>query len=87
MSVEQTRAINRSAMPNVARMIDEFRAANPDLEFKVVYARDDATGFEVGTPTDTSNSFVIPPNYNPGAEVVLERGKRQSKQPKEKRHE
>ena len=55
---------NRELMPNVAALIDEFRAANPGLDFKVVYAIDEQTGMEIGKPP-SGNVFTIPPNYFP----------------------
>lgn len=56
---------NRELMPNVAALIDEFRAANPGIDFKVVHAIDEQTGYEIGKPFDEKNVFTIPPDYFP----------------------
>lgn len=58
---------NREQMPNVALLIDEFRAANPGLDFKVIYAEDFQTGHKIGNRPDESNVFVVPPNYFPSS--------------------
>jgi hypothetical protein len=60
--MRDARQQNREAMPNVAALLDEFRKANPGLEIKVTYAKDEQTGVEVGTPMDLSNSYPIPAN-------------------------
>lgn len=62
---------NRELMPNVAALIDEFRAANPGIDFKVVHAIDEETGVEVGKPFDEKNVFTIPPDYYPTRTVEL----------------
>lgn len=61
--MRDTRQQNREAMPNVAALLDEFRKANPGLEFKVTYAKDYGTGVEVGTPMDESNAWPIPKDF------------------------
>jgi len=40
---------NRQEMPNVAAMLDQIRAANPKLAYKVVGAEDKVTGKKIGT--------------------------------------
>lgn len=35
-------------MPNVAELVDSIRADLPGFKVKVIYARDLATGYEVG---------------------------------------
>lgn len=56
---------NRELMPNVAALIDEFRAANPGIDFKVVHAIDEQTGVEIGKPFNEPNVFTIPKDYFP----------------------
>jgi hypothetical protein len=65
MTPEEQRKRNREQMPNVAAMLDEFRAANPGLQFKVVWAKDHGTGLEVGKRDDPKPEqvFVIPESY------------------------
>lgn len=65
MTPEEQRKRNREQMPNVAAMLDEFRAANPGLEFKVVWAKDIQTGVEVGKRDEPKPEqvFVIPESY------------------------
>lgn len=56
---------NRELMPNVAAMVDEFRAAFPGL--RLIYAKDPETGHSVGVPPeeDPDKVFAIPKNYYP----------------------
>jgi hypothetical protein len=51
MSIEEQRKRNRELMPNVAKMMDEWRAVFPGC--RLIYAKDLETGHEVGTPTPT----------------------------------
>lgn len=51
MSSEEQKQRNRELMPNVAKVIDEWREVFPGL--RVLYAKDLETGYEVGTPTPT----------------------------------
>lgn len=62
---EAQRQRNRELMPNVAKLVDEWKEFFPDL--KVIYAKDFETGHEVGKQEepDPSKVFVIPPNYFP----------------------
>lgn len=62
---ESARRSNRERMPNVARMVDDFRAVFGDV--KVVYAHDKETGVEVGKPSDLSSTFSVYPLQRDGA--------------------
>jgi hypothetical protein len=56
---------NRELMPNVAAMLDEFRA-QCDIPFKVIWASDQQTGHEVGSRSDNEAAYQIPHNiYQP----------------------
>lgn len=50
MNTEEQRKRNRELMPNVAKMMDEWRAVFPDL--KLIWAKDLETGHEVGKKSD-----------------------------------
>ncbi|CAB4195569.1 hypothetical protein UFOVP1298_27 [uncultured Caudovirales phage] len=73
----EQRNTNRELMPNVAALIDEFRAANPEIDFKILWARDEQTGHEIGTreQIDPDKVFQIPKNYYP-TQAVTTKGRR-----------
>ena len=73
---EAQRQRNRELMPNVAKLVDEWKEYFPDL--KVIYAKDLETGHEVGKKDepDPSKVFVIPPNYFPTSQVSPKKGTR-----------
>lgn len=53
-------------MPNVADLIDEFRSANPGLDIKVLWARDEQTGVEAGRrPEQPKQAWDIPADFRP----------------------
>lgn len=54
-TTEDKRRSNRERMPNVAKMVDDFRAVFGDV--KVIWAVDHETGVEVGNPR-YADSFV-----------------------------
>lgn len=63
--LEEKRRRNRELMPNVAKLIDEWKEQFPDL--KVIWAKDLETGHEVGKrdEPDPAKVFTIPANYYP----------------------
>lgn len=64
MDKESQREKNRREMPNVAAMMDEMR----DLfgnDIKLIWARDEETGKEVGRKPEYTRVFPVPPNYAP----------------------
>lgn len=71
--LEEQRKKNREAMPEVAKLMDEINARFPGS--KLVWAKDLATGKEMGKQTDLSNAFKVPPNYFPGKEVNVRKGR------------
>ena len=56
-----SKASNRSAMPTVASIVDEFRGAFPDL--KVIYAAENGQVIDRREPVSAEQVFDIPPGY------------------------
>lgn len=54
---------NRAAMPGVAAIVDEFRAAFPDL--KVVFSQENGLTIDRREPVNPDSVFQIPEGYAP----------------------
>ena len=67
MSIEEQRKRNRELMPNVARMMDEWREVFPDV--KLIWAKDLETGHEVGKKSVVDPDRLVKPTIL--QEVVL----------------
>lgn len=69
-------AKNRELMPNVAKMVDEWREHFPGL--KVVWAKDLVTGHEAGKrrDPDPDKVFTIPEGYYPTQQIETKKGKK-----------
>lgn len=72
MNVDEQRRRNRELMPNVARMMDEWRAVFPDV--KLVWAKDLETGHEVGKKSEVDPDRLVKPT--PIENVVPVTGRR-----------
>lgn len=59
IDTEEQRRRNRELMPNVARMMDEWRAVFPDV--KLVWAKDLETGHEVGKKSNVDPDRLVKP--------------------------
>lgn len=62
-TTEEKRRSNRERMPNVAKMVDEFRAVFGDV--KVIWAIDHETGVEVGNPRYADRFVEVTADYRP----------------------
>jgi hypothetical protein len=71
--IEEQRKKNREEMPEVAKLMDEINAKYPGS--KLIWAKDLATGKEIGKKSEPKSVFVIPPDYNPGKEVNVRKGR------------
>lgn len=73
MNREEQRKRNRELMPNVAKMMDEWREVFPDV--KLIWAKDLETGHEVGKRSVIDPDRLVKPTpvYEP---VVPTRRKR-----------
>jgi hypothetical protein len=69
----EQRRKNREAMPEIAKLMDEVNAKYPGS--KLIWAKDLATGKEIGKKSEPKSAFVIPPNYYPGKEVDVRKGR------------
>ncbi|MFN6304360.1 MAG: hypothetical protein ACK42H_19410 [Planctomycetota bacterium] len=67
MNTEEQRKRNRELMPNVAKMMDEWRAVFPDL--KLIWAKDLETGHEVGKKSYVDPNRLVKPSVETVAKV------------------
>lgn len=75
MNIEEQRRRNRELMPNVAKMMDEWREVFPDI--KLIWAKDLETGHEVGKKSVVDpDRLVIPTPLNETVPVVESRRRR-----------
>lgn len=66
--IEEQRKKNREAMPEVAKLMDEINAKFPGS--KLIWAKDLATGKEIGKKSEPKSFWVIPPDFKPAKETV-----------------
>lgn len=71
--IAEQRKKNREAMPEVAKLMDEINARFPGS--KLIWAKDLVTGKEIGKKSEPKAFFQIPPNYFPGKEVNVRKGR------------
>jgi len=71
--VAEQRKKNREAMPEVAKLMDKINARFPGS--KLIWAKDLATGKEIGKKSKPKSFFVIPQDYNPGKEFNVRKGR------------
>jgi hypothetical protein len=64
----EQRRKNREAMPEVAKLMDEINAKYPGS--RLIWAKDLATGKEIGKKSEPKSFFVIPPDFKPAKEVI-----------------
>lgn len=72
---DEQRKKNREIAPNLAALVDEFKAQFPDC--KVIWGKDLVTGVELGKKDepDPDSVFVIPKDYYPSRSVNLKKGR------------
>jgi hypothetical protein len=66
--IEEQRKKNREAMPEVAKLMDEINAKFPGS--KLIWAKDLATGKEIGKKSEPKSFWVIPPDFKAPKEVI-----------------
>jgi len=74
MNIEEQRKRNRELMPNVAKMMDEWRAVFPDCQ--LIWAKDLETGHEVGKKSYVDPDRLVRPSVEHTLQVVVPQSKR-----------
>jgi len=70
---EEQRKKNREEMPEIAKLMDQINAKYPGS--KLIWAKDYATGKEIGKRSIEKSVFVIPENYRPSEVTDVRKGR------------
>jgi hypothetical protein len=60
-------------MPEIAQLMDQINAKYPGS--KLIWAKDFATGKEIGKRSVEKNVFVVPDNYRPTEVINVRKGR------------
>lgn len=74
---KEKRQKNREDFPEIAKMMDEINARFPGS--KLIWAKDLATGKEIGKKPVEKSVFKIPPNYHPTEAIDVRKGRGKTK--------